>query len=107
MVEALSNSDSRHAAQAMIVQAIPYTKDRRPDWPRIEALTAEYGNIDKPCLIVWGARDETFSQAMGYKLAAQIPNARLRVLPGRMHQLPGEAPTECARQIRQFVAGAR
>ena len=41
---------------------------------------------------------------MGYRLATQIPDAWLHVLPRRTHQLPSEAPHECAKLIREFVA---
>lgn len=104
MVERLSNSETRHPAQAMILRAVPYTKDRRPDWPAIERLVNEYKNITTKTLVIWGARDETFPSSMGYKLATQIPDAWLHVVPRRMHQLPGEAPVECARLIREFTA---
>ena len=67
-------------------------------------MVKDYDNIKPPTLVIWGARDETFSSAMGYKLAAQIPNAWLHVLPRRMHQLPSEAPRECAKLISEFVA---
>ena len=106
MIEALGDSDTRHAAQAMIRRAIPFTDERRPYWPEIEKLVKDHRNIRPPTLVIWGARDETFSSSMGYRLAAQIPDAWLHVLPRRMHQLPNEAPHECARLIREFVARA-
>ena len=40
---------------------------------------------------------------MAYKLLAQLPNARLRVLPDAMHSLPTERPWTCARLVRDFV----
>ena len=104
--EILRCSDTRLPAQAMIRQAVPFTSEERPDWPRIERLVADYRNVSVPCLILWGARDETFPASMGYKLRAQLPRAWLRVLPGCMHQLPAEAPRTCAGQIRDFVTSA-
>ncbi len=77
---------------------------RRPAWPAIERLVTEYKNITAKTLVIWGARDETFPSSMGYKLATQIPDAWLHVAPRRMHQLPGEAPVECANLIREFTA---
>jgi pimeloyl-ACP methyl ester carboxylesterase len=106
LVEILLDPASRRAAQAMIRQAVPFTADERPDWERIERLVAEYRNVNVPCLILWGARDETFPASMGYKLRAQLPRAWLHVLPKRMHKLPVEAPLVCAKDIRRFVATA-
>ncbi|MCZ6573313.1 MAG: alpha/beta hydrolase [Planctomycetota bacterium] len=106
LAEILRRGATRHAAQEMIRQAVPFTPKGRPDWPRMERLVADYRNVDVPCLILWGARDETFPASMGYKLRAQLPRAWLRVLPGCMHQLPAEAPRACAKHIRGFVATA-
>jgi pimeloyl-ACP methyl ester carboxylesterase len=102
---ALRRRATRRAAQAMIRQAVPFTKQRRPDWDKIDRLVADYRNVDVPCLILWGARDETFSVAVGHMLRDQLPQAELRILPRRMHQLPVEAPRDCASYIRRFVAG--
>jgi pimeloyl-ACP methyl ester carboxylesterase len=102
--EALRRRATRRAAQAMIRQAVPFTKQRRPDWDKIDRLVADYENVDVPCLILWGARDETFSVAVGHMLRDQLPQAELRVLPRRMHQLPSEAPRACASCIRRFTA---
>jgi pimeloyl-ACP methyl ester carboxylesterase len=105
-VEILRDWASVRAAQAMIRQAVPFTPAERPDWWRIDPLVADYRNVNVACLIVWGARDETFPASMGYKLCLQLPRARLRVLPRRMHQLTVEAPYACAEHIRRFVASA-
>jgi hypothetical protein len=42
---------------------------------------------------------------MGYKLAAQLPDARLVVLPRSTHLLPSERPTQCSALIRGFTSG--
>jgi pimeloyl-ACP methyl ester carboxylesterase len=93
----------RAAMQAMIRQAVPF-RGGRPDWPRIERLVAAYPNVNVRCLILWGSRDELFPVSMGYKLAAEVPGARLRIVPGAMHSLPLEQPTLCATVVRDFVA---
>ena len=47
--EILRCSDTRLPAQAMIRQAVPFTSEERPDWPRIERLTeAGYVKTDRP-----------------------------------------------------------
>jgi pimeloyl-ACP methyl ester carboxylesterase len=106
LVEVLSDGRRRRAAQAMIAQAVPFTEDEYPDWPRIRALVADYANVDRPCLIVHGACDETFGVAVAYKLQAQLPDAWLHVLADKKHALPSEAPRRCAREIRAFLGGA-
>jgi pimeloyl-ACP methyl ester carboxylesterase len=70
--EILRNSDTRLALQAMLLQAVPRRPGGDLDWERIDTLTAQYANVDVPCLIVWGRYDETLEKALGYKLAAQI-----------------------------------
>ena len=105
-VAILGDDRQRAAAQAMIRQAVPFDANERPDWDAIERLVRDYGNVSAPTLILWGARDETFGVAMGYKLRAQLPDARLHVLPGRKHSLQSEAPAECSRAVLWFVRTA-
>ena len=95
----------RRAMQAVIRQAVPFRRNR-PVWNRIEAITAGYEEIHTRCLVLWGARDELFPVSMGYKVAAEVPDAKLRIVPGAMHSLPTERPELCARLIREFVGGA-
>ena len=99
----LATTRIRHAQQAMLRQAVPWL-NRRPDWERMERITARYGTVRTPCLIVWGARDELFPLSMGYKLAMEIPAARLRIVPEAMHSIPTEHPATCAALIEGFVA---
>jgi hypothetical protein len=42
---------------------------------------------------------------MGYKLAAELPNARLRIVRDSMHSLLWERPTVSAQLIREFLGG--
>jgi pimeloyl-ACP methyl ester carboxylesterase len=91
----------------MILQAVPFDlTSRRPDWEAIEVLEADYANVRVPALILWGARDETLPASMGYKLRAQLPDARLRIVEESMHSLPTERPALCAEYIRSFVESA-
>ena len=105
LVQILRDRHTRYAAQEMLSQAVPFKDTGRPDWPRIERLVADYANVDVPCQLIVGARDETFSAAMSFKLAAQLPCAELTVLPNCMHALPSEAPRECAGIIRRWLQG--
>jgi len=104
MVEVLRDGPRRRASQAMIRQAVPYIDDEYPDWDRIDLLVADYANVDRPCLILHGACDETFGVAVAYKLRAQLPDAWLHVLANKKHALPSEAPRRCATEIRAFLA---
>ena len=99
----LTQRDTRLALQAVFTQTVPM-RDGRPDWPAIHSVVADYANVDVPCLIVWGARDETLPVAMGFKLAAQLPNAQLHVVPDCMHSVHLEDPVLCANLIRDFIA---
>lgn len=103
----VSDPARRRAMQAMMrsaVPTIPSATEFRPDWPRIDAITATYSRITLPCLIIWGGRDETLPQSMGYKLRAQLPWAQLRVLPTSKHSPHIERPREIASLIRGFLA---
>jgi pimeloyl-ACP methyl ester carboxylesterase len=108
LADILKRRESRRPAQAMLRQAVPFhEKTRRPDWERIDELEADYVNVDVPTLILWGERDETLPVSMGYKLQAQLPDARLTVVKESMHSLQLERPGLTARLIREFLVEAR
>ena len=54
-------------------------------------------------LILCGARDETLPASMGYKLRAQLPDARLRILRLSMHSPHVEHPVQTAALVREFA----
>lgn len=101
----LTDPARRRALQAMLQQAVPWRPGYRPDWESMESVVRMYANIDRPCLIIWGERDEVLPCAMGYKLAAQIPGARLICLPGIKHSPEIECPGVAAQLVRQFASG--
>ena len=94
---------TRRAAQAMLFQAIPFTEEEKPDWPAIRKLEKDYANVRVPTLVIQGEQDPNFDQGVAYKLYVRLPNAWLRVLPDRMHQLPSEAPVMLIREIAAFA----
>jgi 2-succinyl-6-hydroxy-2,4-cyclohexadiene-1-carboxylate synthase len=55
-----------------------------PLWDRL-------GDLAMPAVVLAGERDAKF-RAIGERLAAGLPNARLVVVPGAGHALPREAP---------------
>lgn len=99
-IDFLTDPGRRRATQAMLRQAVPW-KNGRPDWGSIESVT-EYCIIDTPTMIIWGRRDESLPIAMGYKLAAELPDATIEPIPGVMHSPHIEAPEQTALLIRQF-----
>ncbi len=99
----LRHGDHRRALQAMIKDAMPWRAFlRHPDWAPLHVLECAYTNVNVPCLIVWGDRDETLPIAMGYKIKDQVPDARLLILPETMHMIPLERPRICATLVKQF-----
>ena len=107
LIEILSDSQTRHAHQAMLRQAVPLNPDGRPDFDKMFDLEEQYRNVDVPCLILWGARDETLPLSMGHKLADDLPQAWLTIFPSCSHALPSERPVLVSEMVRQFLAEGR
>jgi pimeloyl-ACP methyl ester carboxylesterase len=100
----ITDSASRHATQAIILQATPRRAGAaRPDWPEVERISKFYANIDVPVAIACGAHDETLPASMGYKLKTQIRGATLDVIPDCMHSPHLERPADCIRIIENFL----
>jgi pimeloyl-ACP methyl ester carboxylesterase len=98
----LRHRETRLAQQAMLRQAVPRQADRL-DWPAIRKLEADYANVPGQILIVCGEQDETIPVATAYKLAAQLPDAELRIVPDCKHSIHLDRPRLCAQIIRSFV----
>ena len=62
-----------------------------PLWDRL-------GELAMPVLVLAGERDEKYV-ALGRRLAAAVPTARLEIVPGAGHALPLEAPQAVAAAI--------
>jgi pimeloyl-ACP methyl ester carboxylesterase len=104
LIDAFVGKRNRRATQAIIRQAVPFDLEtRRPDWPEIERLVADYRQVDVPVLLIWGDRDETLPLAVGYKLAAELPNARLHIVEHGKHSLQADRPGEVADMIDAFL----
>ena len=102
LVAMLRDRPTRRAQQAMLKRAIPRNADGL-DWAQIARLEADYANVEVPCQVVWGRKDETIPAAVGYKLTQQLPMAELLVMPDCGHSIQIEQPELCAALIRRFV----
>ncbi|MCA8944203.1 MAG: TonB-dependent receptor [Planctomycetes bacterium] len=102
--EILIDTARRRAMQAMLARAVPRDADGQIVWEAALELASDYENVDVPCLIIWGERDETILSASGYALRERIPDARLRLISECMHCVPIEEPLLCIELLRHFVA---
>jgi pimeloyl-ACP methyl ester carboxylesterase len=57
-----------------------------------------------PTLVLWGEHDTWLTPDVGHRLAAAIPDARLRIVPAAGHFLPEDAPDAVADAILQHLA---
>jgi len=103
IVALLSNRCTRRVTQAMLSNFRPTDRCRRPLWPEIRALEAQYANVDVPCLIIWGRCDETLPVTMGRKLEKQIPGAVLWEVPDAKHSPHQERADLVAHRIAAFA----
>jgi len=101
---AFDGKQARLPTQAILRQAVPFNPStHRPNWEGIERLVADYANVNVPVLLLWGDRDETLPLSMGYKLLAELPNARLRIVRGGKHSLQADRPGLVSDWIERFV----
>lgn len=59
--------------------------------------------IDRPTLLLWGERDGIVTPAHGESWRAEIPGAKLEVIPGAGHFPQWEQPEEFARRLIAFA----
>ena len=107
-VHVIMDKGHRQAFQAMLREALPFNlKTGQPDFREMQRLESWYRNVDLPVQIIWGDCDQTLPVHMGYKIAAQLPNANLTVLPDCKHAPNQECPELCARLMRQAALALR
>jgi pimeloyl-ACP methyl ester carboxylesterase len=56
-------------------------------------------------VIVWGAKDEFAPVGGAYRLAKQLPGARLVVLDDANHFVMEDDPSRVAAEVKEFLAG--
>ncbi|NMC68884.1 MAG: alpha/beta fold hydrolase, partial [Myxococcales bacterium] len=71
---------------------------------RFEAIEGRYGTIDRPVLLLWGREDAVSPPAIGERLAAELPDARLVVYPRCGHFPMVEALAASTRDLVEFLA---
>lgn len=76
---------------------------RRADSGYIDQLQHRYCEIDIPVLVCWGADDAWVPADRGRELAARIPGARLRILPGAGHLVQEDRPAELTAALLAFL----
>jgi pimeloyl-ACP methyl ester carboxylesterase len=60
--------------------------------------------IRAPTLVLWGEHDTWLDPAVGDRLAAAIPGAHLRTVPGAGHFLPEDAPDAIADALQELLS---
>lgn len=77
------------------------------DWITAEQPdhTAEIGGISAPALLLWGDTDAISPVAVGRRLAALLPKARLHVIAGGDHGFARDRAAEIAPLVRAHIAG--
>ena len=67
-------------------------------------VTARFGEIAVPALLLWGRNDRVVPLAIGERLAAALPDARLHVLEKCGHLPVEERPEEAWAVVEAFLA---
>lgn len=71
------------------------------------AITARYGEIDVPTLIIWGKEDRIVRIGQGERLVEEMPDARLAVIDDCGHNPHEERPNETFAAITEFLGEIR
>ncbi len=82
--------------------AMAYARQYRREWL---ALRQQLSEIHQPVLALWGELDRVVPPQSGRQLAAALPNARFKLLPGTGHLMFEEQPALFAAEIERFVGG--
>jgi pimeloyl-ACP methyl ester carboxylesterase len=71
---------------------------------RFEEMEARYPDVRQPTLILWGREDRVTPIEHGERLAAELPEAEMRVYPRCGHFPMIEAKNASTRHLRAFLA---
>ncbi len=84
-------------------QAAFYRQIAQADQRYTDEIQDRYGEIDIPVLVCWGADDTWIPPDKGRELAARVPGARLRLIPGAGHLVQEDAPAELLAALLGFL----
>jgi len=73
------------------------------EWPEI---VRRLGELRVPAVVVTGDRDRLIAAGSARRLAAAIPGAELRVVPGAGHYLPGAGMAVLVEAVLELAARA-
>jgi 3-oxoadipate enol-lactonase len=95
----------RETIEQMACKAVPsYLASTQATW------TGDYREmlpaIDVPVLVCCGERDTVAPFALSSEIAAAIPGARLKEIPGAGHVANADAPDAFNAMLREFLTGA-
>lgn len=103
------------AALAMLVtpwigekeQAAFYRQIAQADERFTDEVEPDYGSIDEPVHIVWGAEDTWIPVDRADRLHAAIAHSSLAVIPGAGHLIQLDAPEALASELTRWTEGHR
>jgi pimeloyl-ACP methyl ester carboxylesterase len=70
----------------------------------LEEISGRYKSIHIPVLLIWGEKDEIVPLEVGRKLAGNIPNAKLVVVPNCGHVPQEECPSQTIDAMESFLS---
>ena len=77
---------------------------RSGEFSELEAYDGKLAALGVPALILWGEDDPFAPVAGAHRLAAEIPDSRVEVLPGTGHFIFDEAPEQSTASVLEFLA---
>ena len=70
----------------------------------LEEISEQYKSINIPVLLIWGEKDEIVPLEVGRKLARNIPNSKLVVVPNCGHVPQEECPSQAIEAMESFLS---
>lgn len=96
-VQSLGGSDWRAAYRDQFPRASAWITETRED------LSAQFGRVETPTLLLWGDRDLVSPPEVGKRLERMLPNATLQIVAGGDHDMALTHPAELARLISDHL----
>lgn len=84
-------------------QAAFYRQIAQMDRRYTDEIESRYGELRCPVMILWGEEDGWIPVERGRELAARIPNATLRCVPGAGHLVQEDAPEAIVAALLGFL----